>query len=243
MSNNDNNQNQKPQIPTFILYNKYVLIATLVVVAVLPNIGFIAGMWDAAGNVVNNAYQTAKETVKDAADTVKVAVNHVADKGLQGIKDIAKGYLGYVKALDPWYPVIKQAAAKYNIDPRFVAAVAFLESPRDKNGHIVPNGRGKVMPSGEHKGDAAVGIMQIMPKTGQSVCGMGVDVLIEPQHNIDCGAKLLASLVRNNHGDYAQALVGYCGNGWDSALHIRTKDIYIPKVMHFYTDLQDVYPA
>ena len=109
MNDNDNNQDKKPQPPSSIFFNKYVAIALVVAVAGLGAIGLIASIWDAAGNVVNNAIETAKETIKDVADTAKLAANHVATHGWQGVKDIAGGRLKYA-VIDPYYPMIKQAA-------------------------------------------------------------------------------------------------------------------------------------
>jgi len=88
--------------------------------------------------------------------------------------------------LEPWKPMILAAAAKHNVDPDVLAIMMLVESSGN------PEARS---PSG------AVGLMQIMPKTGESIAkerniaDFTIDKLQDPATNIDFGAWYLARQV------------------------------------------------
>lgn len=88
--------------------------------------------------------------------------------------------------LDPWKPLILAAATKHNVDPNVLAIMMLVESagnPQAKS------------PAG------AVGLLQIMPKTGESIAkerqlrDYSPDKLSDPATNIDFGAWYLARQV------------------------------------------------
>ncbi len=88
--------------------------------------------------------------------------------------------------LDRWKPLILTAAAKHNVDPDVLAIMMLVESSGD------PDAKS---PSG------AVGLLQIMPKTGESIAkerniaDFSPEKLAEPETNIDFGAWYLARQV------------------------------------------------
>ena len=82
------------------------------------------------------------------------------------------------------------AAQEYGIDPALVAAVASAESGYNQS---------SVSPAG------AIGMMQLMPGTAQS---LGVDANDKAQ-NIQGGAKYLAQLLSNFGGDVDKAIMAY----------------------------------
>lgn len=88
--------------------------------------------------------------------------------------------------LDPWKPMILAAAAKHHVDPDVLAIMMLVESSGD------PEARS---PGG------AVGLMQIMPKTGESIAkerniaDFSTEKLQDPATNIDFGAWYLARQV------------------------------------------------
>lgn len=88
--------------------------------------------------------------------------------------------------LDPWKPMILAAAAKHHVDPDVLAIMMLVESSGDPQA---------LSPAG------AVGLMQIMPKTGESIAkernitDFTADKLQDPATNIDFGAWYLARQV------------------------------------------------
>lgn len=86
---------------------------------------------------------------------------------------------------------IAQAAARYGLDPNFVAAVARRES------NLNPNA---VSPAG------AKGVMQLMDATAAM---LGVTNPFDPVQNINAGVKYLANLLNQFAGDAAKALAAY----------------------------------
>jgi soluble lytic murein transglycosylase-like protein len=87
--------------------------------------------------------------------------------------------------------VIKEASAKYGVDPNLVAAMAFRESRFDAN---AVSRRG------------AQGVMQLMPKTARS---LGVKDSFDPRQNIFGGTKYLKYLLDRFDGDVTLSLAAY----------------------------------
>ena len=87
-------------------------------------------------------------------------------------------------------PIINAAAQRNGVDPGLVGAVAAVESGYNQNA---------VSPAG------AVGIMQLMPETAAY---LGVNPY-DAASNIEVGAKLLGSQLRQYDGDVAKALAAY----------------------------------
>ena len=86
--------------------------------------------------------------------------------------------------------LIKEAAARYQVDPRLVAAVAQTESGGNQEA---------VSPAG------AVGIMQLMPETA---AGLGVNPY-DKRQNIEGGAKYLRQMMDTFGGDVQKAVAAY----------------------------------
>ena len=86
--------------------------------------------------------------------------------------------------------LIKEAAARYQVDPRLVAAVAQTESGGNQEA---------VSPAG------AVGVMQLMPETA---AGLGVNPY-DKRQNIEGGAKYLRQMMYTFGGDVQKAVAAY----------------------------------
>ena len=116
--------------------------------------------------------------------------------------------------------LIKEAAARYQVDPRLVAAVAQTESGGNQEA---------VSPAG------AVGVMQLMPETA---AGLGVNPY-DKRQNIEGGAKYLRQMMDTFGGDVQKAVAAY--NAGPQAVkeyngippYRETKD-YVNKVLYIY---------
>lgn len=86
--------------------------------------------------------------------------------------------------------LIREAAARYQVDPRLVAAVAQTESGGNQEA---------VSPAG------AVGVMQLMPETA---AGLGVNPY-DKRQNIEGGAKYLRQMMDTFGGDVQKAVAAY----------------------------------
>jgi soluble lytic murein transglycosylase-like protein len=86
---------------------------------------------------------------------------------------------------------IRNAAAKYNVDPSLVKAVIETESSFHANA---------VSPAG------AKGLMQLMDGTAR---GLGVNDPFDPQQNIDAGTRYLSYLIDKYGGSVQTALAAY----------------------------------
>lgn len=86
--------------------------------------------------------------------------------------------------------LIQEASAKYQVDPRLVAAVAQTESGGNQEA---------VSPVG------AIGVMQLMPDTA---AGLGVNPYDKKQ-NIEGGAKYLRQMMDTFGGDVQKAVAAY----------------------------------
>lgn len=87
--------------------------------------------------------------------------------------------------------IIKEAAAKYRVDPNLIAAMAFRESRFDAN-------------AVSHRG--AQGIMQLMPRTAAA---MGVRNAFDPRDNVFGATRYLATLLNRFHGNVDMTLAAY----------------------------------
>ncbi|MEN6413191.1 MAG: lytic transglycosylase domain-containing protein [Veillonellales bacterium] len=83
------------------------------------------------------------------------------------------------------------AAKKYGVDPKLALAVATAES------NLSPDA---VSSAG------AVGVMQLMPSTAQS---LGVRNIRDPRENIDGGVQYLGQLLTEFNGDMTKAVAAY----------------------------------
>lgn len=89
-----------------------------------------------------------------------------------------------------YLPAIEAAAGKYGVDPKLVSAVAEVESGYEQ---------GAISATG------AVGVMQLMPETAES---LGVNPYDATQ-NIDGGAKYLKQMLDTFDGDVRKAVAAY----------------------------------
>ena len=87
--------------------------------------------------------------------------------------------------------VIEEAAAHYDIDPNFLAAMAFKESAFNPR---AVSRRG------------AQGILQLMPRTAKA---LGVQDAFDVRQNVFGGAKYLRELLDRFNGDQELALAAY----------------------------------
>jgi hypothetical protein len=75
--------------------------------------------------------------------------------------------------------MIANAATQYNVPAGVLAAIMIVESSGN------PNAR---------SGVGAIGLMQVMPGTARTVCGISnANSLFDPQTNINCGAQVIAT--------------------------------------------------
>ena len=135
----------------------------------------------------------------------------------------------------PHWQVIKSTSEKYDIDPYFVSAVIWQESKFDQAA------RSKA---------GAIGLMQIMPKTGvwimreklgvmgdkTTLCGIGM--------NIECGVWYLNWLLEMFNEDLTLALAGYnagptVAGKWKSYPETRH---FIAKVLSQYDKYKSIKP-
>ncbi len=98
------------------------------------------------------------------------------------------GFLGDMASI---MATIAQAAARYGLDPSFIAAIAQRESNMNPNA---------VSPAG------AKGIMQLMDATAAM---LGVSNPFDPVQNINAGTRYISQLLNQFAGDAAKALAAY----------------------------------
>ena len=90
--------------------------------------------------------------------------------------------------------IVIDEANRQRINPTVIFAVIKHESVWDPNA---------VSPAG------AIGLMQIMPATGKSFCGLSEKELYNPKKNVRCGISYLVMLGKKFRGDLKLALCGY----------------------------------
>ena len=116
--------------------------------------------------------------------------------------------------------LIKEAAARYQVDPRLVAAVAQTESGGNQEA---------VSPAG------AVGVMQLMPDTA---AGLGVNPY-DKRQNIEGGAKYLKQMMDTFGGDVRKAVAAYNAGSqavkeYNGIPPYRETQDYVNKVLDIY---------
>ena len=116
--------------------------------------------------------------------------------------------------------MIKDAAARYQVDPRLVAAVAQTESGGSQEA---------VSPVG------AIGVMQLMPETA---AGLGVNPY-DKQQNIEGGAKYLRQMMDTFGGDVQKAVAAYNAGPqavkeYNGVPPYRETQDYVNKVLDIY---------
>lgn len=87
--------------------------------------------------------------------------------------------------------MVTAAARRYGVDDKLALAVASAESS------LRPDA---VSPAG------AVGVMQLMPETAQS---LGVKNIHDPRENIDAGVRYLRQMLNTFGGDASKAIAAY----------------------------------
>ena len=116
--------------------------------------------------------------------------------------------------------LVKDAAARYSLPPKFVESVAKVESAMNPKA---------VSPKG------AVGVMQLMPSTARALSADPND----PAQNIDAGTRLLRELLIKYNGDVVKALAAYnAGEGavekYNGLPPYRETQNYVDKVIKNY---------
>jgi soluble lytic murein transglycosylase len=140
---------------------------------------------------------------RELSDEDRTTVASVA--AMLGDMGTAGGFLGpdFIETLPRAYEwLVVPAAAKYGLDPNLLLAVMRVESAYQK--HIVSYA-------------GAVGLMQIMPRTGQMIAHtLGHDDftpadLLDPRLNLEFAAWYLSSLVHRFDGRLPLAIAAYNG--------------------------------
>lgn len=124
---------------------------------------------------------------------------------------------------DLYFPIILEAAKRYQVDPLLVKAMIEVESGFNPN-------------AVSHVG--AQGLMQLMPRTAKY---LGVEDSFNPEHNINGGVKYFKRLLDRFNGDIKLALAAY--NAGSRKVHkyrgvppySETRN-YIEKVFKLHTD-------
>jgi hypothetical protein len=91
----------------------------------------------------------------------------------------------------PFQKLIRDAAARYNLDPTLIHSVIAIESNFDPKAVSRKNARG---------------LMQLMPRTAEL---MGVKDSFDPGQNIDGGSHYLSDLLKKYKNDITLALAAY----------------------------------
>lgn len=123
-------------------------------------------------NAVKNSISNLEEAAKTEADKAKAVLSAHENTG------------GTLQSY------INDAAAKYNVDPKLLSAVAQIES--GLNPEAI-------------SGAGAIGVMQLMPGTAAA---LGVDPY-DTKQNIEGGAKYLKQMLDTFSGDVSKALAAY----------------------------------
>jgi Soluble lytic murein transglycosylase and related regulatory proteins (some contain LysM/invasin domains) len=139
----------------------------------------------------------------------------------------AGGYAAYryvvSRRLKQWIPLAEKYGSMYGVDPRLIIAQIRQESGGNPNA---------ISSAG------AIGLMQIMPATGASECGLTREQLFDPELNIRCGVKYLRKLY-DQFRDWKLALAAYnAGPGavtrYRGIPPYRETQNYVASIMSYY---------
>ncbi|VBB08095.1 prokaryotic transglycosylase active site [Lucifera butyrica] len=119
------------------------------------------------------------------------AFSAVMANAQQKIADPGTGAAGSGQDKDTVTRMLYAAANKYGVDPQLALAVAQTESG--------------LSPAAQSTA-GAVGIMQLMPATAQS---LGVNDIYDSRENIDGGVRYLKQMLTNFNGNVAHAVAAY----------------------------------
>ena len=138
---------------------------------------------------------------------------------LRGIESAADEAAAHGETL--FYPIIFEAAYRYEVDPAMVKAIILAES--SYNVRAVSN-RG------------AGGLMQLMPITARE---MGVENIFNPQQNIHAGTAYFKKLLNRYKGNVKLALAAYnAGSGkvkqYKGIPPFKATRTYIEKVLQYH---------
>ncbi|MDY7032749.1 MAG: lytic transglycosylase domain-containing protein [Thermodesulfobacteriota bacterium] len=122
---------------------------------------------------------------------------------------------------DSFYPIIIQAARRYQVDPALIQAIIMAESSYNPKA---------VSKSG------ARGLMQLMPRTAKS---LGVKDSFHPEHNINGGVKYFKQLLNRFDHNVTLALAAYNAGArkvrkYKGIPPFRATQYYIKKVSQYY---------
>lgn len=120
----------------------------------------------------------------------------------------------------PFYGIIVEAAARYEVDPHLIRAIILAESGYN------PKAKSK-------KG--ARGLMQLMPATAEE---LGVQNIYDPEENIDGGVRYFRILLDRFDGDVQLALAAYNAGSrhvrnYEGIPPFKATQHYVEKVLQF----------
>ena len=158
---------------------------------------------------------------------LKIAIGLI----LLGIAAGAGGYAVYSyvvsQRLKRWIPLAEKYGAMYGVDPRLIISQIRQESGGNPDA---------VSSAG------AIGLMQIMPSTGASECGLTREQLFNPELNVMCGVKYLRKLY-DRLKDWRLALAAYnAGIGRVISAGYKVPEItetkqYVANIMSYYSKM------
>lgn len=144
--------------------------------------------------------------------------------GLSGLNAWTGGSAGLIEdvgATSLYDPLIKEAAARYGVDPALVKAIIQTESSFRADA---------VSSSG------AKGLMQLMDGTAR---GLGVTDAFDPAQNIDGGTRYISYLLRKYDGNEMAALAAYnAGPGRVDRLGLRTNEDVLSRLSELPAETQ-----
>ncbi|HET7436776.1 MAG TPA: lytic transglycosylase domain-containing protein [Thermoanaerobaculia bacterium] len=177
---------------------------------------------EVAGGVAGGV-QAAVSGVQQVAEAPLKAVTEAPKKLTMVTENVREDFF---KSEVPFGSIIYKEAKKQNLRPELVAAVVQAES--------------KFKPTA-HSGAGAIGLMQLVPKTGR---WMGARNLHNPAENVAAGAKYLKYLHERFNGDETKVIAAYnAGEGnvkrFGGVPPFRETRNYVAKVQNFERDYHD----
>jgi soluble lytic murein transglycosylase-like protein len=178
-------------------------------------------MFERLGQLKTTGQGTAAETTDSQAG------GGVASTGASAQKASSTAQAAKTSAVTgDFASMIKEAAAKYGVNPALVQAVIKAES----------NFNPKAVSS-----CGALGLMQLMPATAR---GLGVSDPLDPEQNIDGGTKFLSGLLKRYNGDVKLAVAAYnAGPGavdrYNGIPPYRETQVYVQRVLGYYQSTID----